>query len=399
MKYAIPEMNIERLEKKLTRIRNKCERYGATFTYEQVGEEFRTFTDDEGRESKVKYILVDVEGHAEITGWEFVAAIEHLSEGNIIRNVTDYHLPDRYYKCGPTCQHCNRVRSRKETYIVRNEESGEFIQVGRSCLRDYTGGMDAEFAAAYLSVFQELEEDENVDRSSFNFAGRCSYFSTKEILRYAIEAVRCFGYSKTYFEDGTPNPDSTRNIVLDCVLGTHGDMVPAFEELRRLPEYMFDVDSEEVQKKADRIISYFQDDSFRPNSSYEVTLKTISNMECVSVKEFGYVVSMVSYYKRVQDKLRRDAEQAIEQSKSQYIGNVGDKVEVDLKDAELVTCFENVYGITFLYRMHDNEGNVLTWFASSSQNLDEFNHIKGTIKKHEEYKGVKQTILTRCRIW
>lgn len=41
MKYAIYEGNIDRLEKKLKRISNKCKAYGCDFHYEQTGEEFR----------------------------------------------------------------------------------------------------------------------------------------------------------------------------------------------------------------------------------------------------------------------------------------------------------------------------------------------------------------------
>ena len=42
MTYSILEANMERLEKKLTRIQNKCKKFGCSFTYEKVGEEFKT---------------------------------------------------------------------------------------------------------------------------------------------------------------------------------------------------------------------------------------------------------------------------------------------------------------------------------------------------------------------
>lgn len=47
MVYSILEANMERLEKKLTRIQNKCKRFGCSFTYEKVGEEFKTFAYNE----------------------------------------------------------------------------------------------------------------------------------------------------------------------------------------------------------------------------------------------------------------------------------------------------------------------------------------------------------------
>jgi len=47
----------------------------------------------------------------------------------------------------------------------------------------------------------------------------------------------------------------------------------------------------------------------------------------------------------------------------------------------------------------DLSGNHLTWFASGSD-MEVGNTYKllGTIKKHDEYNGVKQTILTRCKV-
>lgn len=39
------------------------------------------------------------------------------------------------------------------------------------------------------------------------------------------------------------------------------------------------------------------------------------------------------------------------------------------------------------------------WWSSSGVDQDkEIESITGTVKSHEEYKGVKQTFLTRCRI-
>ena len=49
MTYKIFEGNLERLEKKLIRIANKCKKYGCDFHYEQVGEIFEDVKDDEDK--------------------------------------------------------------------------------------------------------------------------------------------------------------------------------------------------------------------------------------------------------------------------------------------------------------------------------------------------------------
>ena len=49
-----------------------------------------------------------------------------------------------------------------------------------------------------------------------------------------------------------------------------------------------------------------------------------------------------------------------------------------------------------------SDSALLVWFASSTPDnvLDDGIEyiVKGTIKKHEEYKGLKQTVLTRCKL-
>ncbi len=53
-----------------------------------------------------------------------------------------------------------------------------------------------------------------------------------------------------------------------------------------------------------------------------------------------------------------------------------------------------------IVKMRDGDDNVFTWFASGYQNLKRGDRVsvRGTIKKHDEYQGTKQTILTRCKV-
>ena len=60
--FAIYEGNMERLEKKIKSIRNKCKKYGCDFHYAEVGEEFRTLEDEQGRIYTARFVLVEAEG-------------------------------------------------------------------------------------------------------------------------------------------------------------------------------------------------------------------------------------------------------------------------------------------------------------------------------------------------
>ena len=89
---------------------------------------------------------------------------------------------------------------------------------------------------------------------------------------------------------------------------------------------------------------------------------------------------------------------ALPPSKSEWLE--GEKVE-DLTVTFISKReFDGYYGLTNILTFETEEGNVLTWYTSTNQNLEkgESYFISGKIKDRKEYKGVKTTILTRCKI-
>ena len=89
------------------------------------------------------------------------------------------------------------------------------------------------------------------------------------------------------------------------------------------------------------------------------------------------------------------------ESTSEWIGEVGDKVK-DIK-VQLIRKYsmDGRYGLTTLYSFQDESGNILNWWTTSYKEIEvgQWTTIKtATIKKLDEYKGVKQTVLTRARL-
>lgn len=157
MRFAIYEENLERLTKKLNTIKNKCQAHGYPFMYKEVGEEFRDYKvcpeDPQSEVIKLRYVLVEAQGIVKHDDWEFVAVIEHESAGNIVRAMKyDVQVPDKYFTTEPICEHCNTKRRRKDTYLIYNEVTNEFKQVGKTCLQEFTNGMDAELVASYIEM-------------------------------------------------------------------------------------------------------------------------------------------------------------------------------------------------------------------------------------------------------
>ena len=82
---------------------------------------------------------------------------------------------------------------------------------------------------------------------------------------------------------------------------------------------------------------------------------------------------------------------------------VGDKVELDLKLMKIAVYFTHFsyYGEAHnIYIFEDADGNAYVWKTDKDidHNEGDMVHINGKVKANDEYKGVKQTVLTRCKI-
>lgn len=86
-----------------------------------------------------------------------------------------------------------------------------------------------------------------------------------------------------------------------------------------------------------------------------------------------------------------------EPDESEYQGEIGDKIDV-IVTVEKAIPLDGYYGLTTMHIFRDYDGNCYVWTtAARSWEAGTEHHIVGTIKELKQYKGTKQTILTRCR--
>ena len=86
---------------------------------------------------------------------------------------------------------------------------------------------------------------------------------------------------------------------------------------------------------------------------------------------------------------------------SKYYGEVKEKIEIDV---ELTNCksFVSYYGYNntnYIYTFK-KDNYTFVWITSKCLDIEvgEKIKLKGTIKEHNEFNDIKQTVLTRCKI-
>ena len=391
MTYAIFEGNMERLEKKLTHISNKCKVYGCGFHYQQTGEVFKELKDEKGNKYTARFVLVEANGTAIINGWEFVAKVEHTEKGNIITGV-GIEVPERYYISKPVCEHCNSNRFRKNTYIVRNKETGEFKQVGKSCLKDFTHGMSVEAVTRYISLFDTLIEGETPDPGC-RFE---HYLSKEEYLAYAAETIRYFGYIRA-----NDNGRCTASRAMDYYEAARGRAITT-GYLKQLQDEMasvnFDHESPETVQLVKEALDWVEHQG--GDSNYIHNLKTVCSLKYVTYRNYGLLASLFPAYNRDLEKVTKRKAVFVTESSSEYVGEVKDRITVKAKSVKCVTSWETGFGITRIYKIIGEDGNIYTWKTGKFIDDEDISEmlITGTVKAHTDFRGIKQTELTRCRI-
>lgn len=97
-----------------------------------------------------------------LEGWTLAARVTHLTDAetgepvNVFDPVPGVEIPEEFRNRDRVCDHCKARRLRKYTFVCRNETTGEWVQVGSTCLRDFLG-VDPSFVLRWYAFFDRNE--------------------------------------------------------------------------------------------------------------------------------------------------------------------------------------------------------------------------------------------------
>ena len=401
-KYFIYEGNLDRLKTHMTRIENKCAKYNLHFHFEVVGSEYRDVKQEDGTTITCRFIEVEVEGLMKHENWEFIAKIDHHTQGNIIRQFkTDIEVPEKYRYTDSVCEHCNSNRRRKFTYLVHNTETDDWKQVGSSCLKEFTMGLDAEAVARYISFFDEVIKGET---SLFSGVHYVSFYKLAEFLSHAKETVDRFGYvSRATADEEYKTSTRDRAWAYYRHFG-FGDTSRVYEkEINEAIDIGYNADRDDIAEYVKNAIDWVRnlaEDDMKGNS-YLFNLHIACMDDYFDSSNAGFIVSLIPTYYRHLSKLEYEAKKKreAEMNPSRHQGEIGKRIEFKPASITCVSCNDSLYGVSYLYRILDEAGNVYMWSTGNFVDCNEtFQSVRGTVKSHDEFRGIQQTFLTRCKI-
>lgn len=346
-----------------------------------------TETDQAGL--KRTHIVVDTEITGEApcyNGWTFLAAVDTVETADgadfVIRSAPGVEESgvDRSALEAGRCQHCRSIRNnRKYTYLVRNVETGETVQVGSSCIKDFTGWAGK---PVFISV-DNLTEDLGGFIGGFASAPEDTP-ETVVALAWAISRIYGWVPASAAWE----GRQSTRSLVEKYLFGRD----------KSAAEVRHDVAAEipAATDMAKTIIPALLE-NLEGHGDYVTNLKICLRAPFVESRHMGIVTSAVAAYeKMIGERVRKEA-QGKARAESLYAGTVGEKLTFTGTVATLVPV-DTDYGTSMLVVVEAG-ATVAKMFTTAAWAWEvkqgEEVTLTAKVKDHEEYKGVKQTVLTR----
>lgn len=331
-------------------------------------------------------------------GYQFVGKITHTEAGNLLALGSasrSEEIPADWRDAKPTCDHCSTSRSRKDTFLIRTP-SGDLRRVGRNCLADFLMSDPAGMIA--LSEFQEvLREVSETDPEDRSGGGSWSWQTTPlHFLACAFSSVASSGFvSRAAAEGGLTATSDDAMFLAQPLPGSCRDNIAADWKARQpTPDHS-------AQSVAALLWLKEQDST---SSNYLHNLKVGIQMQTVGRENAGLIASLPSAYARAMGLVaEKKAREALPDAG--YIGTVGERVETRaiitrVSTVESSSRFVAAYD---LIAFRTEAGHECVTFSTSAKaprlaDVGKTFNVRGTVKKQEEYKGRKNTQLSRC-VW
>lgn len=291
-------------------------------------------------------------------------------------NRDKYKVEDFQHIKEITCDHCKSKRRRKKGFILENVETGELLNVGATCMKDYTQDLSI---MAKMKFHNELYDEFLFDEMDYvsNYFSSNDWVTIEDVVAYTNRVVKEDGEFISINDSMYTDKKATKDRV---------------EVLSLSESTITEEEKEEVNKMLD-VIKSCEIEKIMDNHFNIELLDLIKNGWC-KINQIGKAVWIHQLYNNIVEYVEKEEIKTI----NEYFGQVGNKTEVKLKSISNIWV-DTYYGSTCMNKFVDEENRVFVWWTKKEINTNgEFKNIRFTIKNHNEYNGEKQTVITRAKV-
>lgn len=307
-------------------------------------------------------------------------------------------IPQKYRETDPcNCDHCGHSRKRNNTYILKNEESGETMQVGSTCMDDFVSQETMEMLMLYSNAFNILDtydpDEQEVKRgnSPIFFLDKIDFLSS---INAAMRAQGGFISSKK--EDFNHGKYKTFQTALHMMekdridfylsrLNLYYNQNHDYLSDKAFDNYRSFVHSLKIEQqdldKVQEVIQYFNDNPpTKDSDEYYFNMHSVMTNGSAAIfkEEPARVCYAIQYYDNIKIKQERELEQKRKDAGKLdipvYLGQEKTKIENIELQLTHVSETETDYGYIAHYNFLTRDGREVYWGASNSGRPDCFNH-------------------------
>ena len=363
----------ETIETEIVKVKRKLNKFNVPYKYSFSD----TFKSD-CKQFLLQTVTFDIENEViSYDGFEYLATLEKAKDKlNYVYSESKEDF-SQYFEVKFRCDHCNTNRDRKKVHLFR-DSNGNDKMIASTCSKDYFGESVQKKIESVLKVFDifyKLSEDFEPSEEKMG-----SFYKEFDVRSYIQHSLYICLKHKEYI--------SKERAESEVIMSTINYIDETFE---KFPNDFYDIIN---GYDFVNVIEYWENKvkEDRSNFSNNVYLSFYTSNPKKGLIAWG----VWSYLK--------DGLKLFEvKTKDEYFGEIKDRCELELKVVS-VNSGSGAYGYWELFSLVDRDGRNFKWFSSSSNDniqksidTNDFVKVKATIKKHEEYKGKKQTMLTRVK--
>lgn len=422
--FQFPKVERENFLKEFNRLNKKLQKYNSSMTILSQREFVYTVTRDNWfSKSFDKIEIPSLSYEIELPtdrgkqGVKFLGMASYENEIPTIFSVEDTSNLNQYLRGQKdVCDHCNSLRKRTKWFYF--EEARQVKRIGSSCVFEWFGLNLEAVLGKFFDLFYKFSEYEDLDSSSieeqeFNqrFFRVDPFIPLKSLIISTAIATESFRGSWTSRSKADENGlTSTSELIEDYLKAT--EFTDSFKKL-------VDFTTTNLENYLEKIKTFWQktpSNDFEFNVFQQLFDSNNNLRESVLYSKRALVEFAIWKANSFSEASLKEEKKQIS---SEYLGLVGQRIEISghMKMVGTYRTFIRYEELTGRIYQITTPVGIAKWFTlkniefDAAEGSEDFHNtynnltnsgfevtLKGTIKDLSEYKGIKETILTRCKV-